>query len=38
MFRFLIDLKFLDRLAIVKNDRNIGKGARAARLQRNKMV
>lgn len=27
-----------DRLAIVKNDRNIGKGARAARLQRNKMI
>jgi len=38
MFCFLIELNCLDRLAIVKNDRNIGKGARAARLQRNKMV
>ncbi|GAU30187.1 hypothetical protein TSUD_311380 [Trifolium subterraneum] len=27
-----------DRLAIVKSERNVGKGARAARLQRNKMV
>ncbi|XP_045813187.1 pre-rRNA-processing protein TSR1 homolog [Trifolium pratense] len=27
-----------DRLAIVKSDRNVGKGARAARLQRNKMI
>ena len=28
----------LDRLAIVKSERNVGKGARASRLQRNKMV
>lgn len=28
----------LDRLAIAKSERNVGKGARAARIQRNKMV
>ncbi|KAK2392728.1 pre-rRNA-processing protein TSR1 protein [Trifolium repens] len=27
-----------DRLAIVKSERNVGKGARASRLQRNKMI
>jgi hypothetical protein len=31
-------LNCLDRLAIVKSERNVGKGARASRLQRNKMV
>lgn len=34
----VFQLKFLDRLAIVKTERNVGKGARAARINRNKMV
>jgi len=42
LFSFSYSLPFLlgssDRLAIAKAERNVGKGARAARIQRSKMV